>query len=97
MLKFLKEMQLGWHGLSQKLDDAIGSDDRRGEMSKVLLRNVYVDAEEGGALDGAEEASLWLADYLLAQAAHHAQLPSDAVLRGAFTWAPPPPLREASV
>jgi len=96
IIKFLKELQLGWHGLCKNLDKAVESDDPRTEMSQLLLRNVYVDATDGNPLEGCEPAALWLADYLIAQAAHHEQLPSEQVLSGAFTWAPLPPPREGA-
>ena len=67
-------------------------------MSEVLLRNVYVDAEGEPLVDAdgqpdpqAVAGSLWLADYLLAQRSHLQALPTDDVLKGRLTWAPPPP------
>ena len=92
ILKNLKEMQLGWHGLCHNLDAAIAGEDAdaRDRIAQLLLLNIYVDAD-GARVEGAEASALWLADYVITQINHHQNLPSEQVLRGAFTWAPPPP------
>ena len=64
--------------------------DARERIAQLLLLNIYVDAD-GARVEGAEASALWLADYVITQINHHQNLPSEQVLRGAFTWAPPPP------
>lgn len=59
-------------------------------MAKALLRNIYM-GEESALSPPAEPAALWLADYLAAQINHLAELPTEEVRRGRFSWAPLPP------
>ena len=97
MAKHIKAAQLSWHGMCKHLDEALASDAPREQMSRVLLRNVYVDeegeplvCEEGKPTAEAIAGSLWLADYLLAQQAHQRAIESEEVLKGRLSWAPPP-------
>lgn len=94
MAKHIKAAQFAWHGLCKNLDEALEAEAPREAMSAVLLRNVYVD-EDGDPLvddDGQPSpdvvaGSLWLADYLIAQRAHHMALPAEDVLKGRLSWA----------
>ena len=86
------EVERGWHAMADGLDRAIATMprcDARESISEVLLSTVYA-SEDGGA---AKHKAVWLADYLIHQMKHHRDLRSEEVIKGAFTWAPPPPPR----
>merc|ERR1719424_346066 len=75
--KHLKQAQFSWHGMCKALDAALEAEEPREEMTRVLLRNMYVDEEgdphvdeAGESLAGCVQGAQWLASYLLQQRAH---------------------------
>eukprot|EP00965_Chrysotila_dentata_P254639 6211946-Pleurochrysis_carterae.AAC.2 len=87
--KFLKDMQLTWHGTVLALDEAIESDTATDRVSEILLKNVYTDSN-GELEEGAKEASMWLAKYIEKQVEHMRSLPAEEIKGGTVTWAPLP-------
>lgn len=81
----LKDMQLRWHGFARMMDEALAAAHPREEIVGVLRRNMYAD-EDGGVTPEGDAAAQRLADYVQAQIAHLAAIPTESVLKGRITW-----------